>query len=65
MMKIKTNKSFTKRSRIEIRNKKIRIKVEMPTTKRVKMQFLEEKRKKKRKKERLIDKNSVHHYRYI
>jgi hypothetical protein len=61
-MKIKTNKTFKKRSRIEIRKKKIRIKVEMPATKRVKMQFLEEKREKKRKKERLIGKNSVHHY---
>jgi hypothetical protein len=37
----------------------------MPTTKRIKIQFLEEKREKKRKKERLIGKNSVHHYRYI
>jgi hypothetical protein len=36
----------------------------MPTTKRVKMQFLE-KREKKKKKERLLGKNSIHHYRYI
>ena len=41
MMKIKTNKTFTKKPRIKIKKK--RIKVEMPTTIKVKMQFLGEK----------------------
>jgi predicted aspartyl protease len=45
----KTYKFFIKESRIKIRNKKIRIEIEISTTKRIKLWFLREEKKKKRK----------------
>ena len=46
-MKLKTNKTSIKRSRTKIKKKRIRKEVKIPITKRVKLLFSREERKKK------------------